>query len=107
MKRKYGALRVIAVILTVLAWISLILGVLGSILAGVLGADALTAVDMPGGTFAAITIIVGIIVSIVYFLILLGAAQLIYLLVDVERNTRETAYRLRTGGRELAEQLED
>ena len=47
MKRKYGALRVIAVILTVLAWISLILGVLGSILAGVLGADALTAVDMP------------------------------------------------------------
>ena len=107
MKRKYGALRVIAVILTVLAWIALILGVLGSILTGVLGADVLTTVDIPGGTFAAITIIVGIIVSIVHFLILLGAAQLIYLLVDVERNTRETAYRLRGGSRVFPEPLEE
>ncbi len=107
MKRKYVALRAIAVILTVLAWIVLILGVLGSILTGVLGADVLTTVDIPGGTFAAITIIVGIIVSVVYFLILLGAAQLIYLLVDVERNTRETAYRLRTSGRVFPEPLEE
>ncbi len=107
MKRKYVALRIIAVILTVLAWIVLILGVIGSILTGVLGADALTTVDLPGGTFAAITIIVGIIVSVVYFLFLLGAAQLIYLVVDVERNTRETAYRIRTGSKVFPEQLED
>jgi uncharacterized BrkB/YihY/UPF0761 family membrane protein len=106
-KRKYGALRVIALVLTILAWIVLILGVLVSILGGVFGADALSALDIPGGTYAAIVIIVGIIISVVYFLILLGAAQLIYLLMDVERNTRETAYRLRTGRREPLEPFEE
>lgn len=107
MKRKYGALRVIAVILTVLAWIVLVVGVLLSILGGVMGWDALTAMDLPGGaTVTAVAIIMGIIFSVIYFLILLGAAQLIYLLMDVERNTRETAYRLRAGTREPLEPME-
>lgn len=105
MKRKYGALRTVALILTVIAWIVLIVGIIGSIVAGAFGADAL---GMGGGgaAYAAAVIIGGIIMSVLYFLVLLAFAQLIYLLVDVERNTRETAFRLR-GGRESSEVSED
>lgn len=101
MKRKYGALRTVALIFTIIAWIVLIVGVIGSIAGGVLGLVG----DM--GMLAAVGVIVGgIILSLVYFLILLAFAQLIYLFVDVERNTRETAYRLR-GGRVPSEMSED
>ncbi|MGB2800504.1 MAG: hypothetical protein WBC55_07690 [Dehalococcoidia bacterium] len=107
MGRKYGGLHLVGTLIIVIAWIELVLGVLGSILAGVLGADALTAVDMPGGTYAAIVIIVGIIVSVVYFLFLFGFGRLIHVVIDVERKTRVISYRLRTGSREPAELLED
>ncbi len=91
MKRKYAALRTVAVIITVIAWIVLIVGVIGSIAGGVM------AIGTTLGSYAILTIIVGIVASILYFLVLLAFAQLIYLFVDVERNTREIAYRLRGG----------
>ena len=105
MKRKYGALRIVAVIITVIAWIVLVVGVIGSIAAGALGADLL-GVGGGGATYAATVIIGGIILSVIYFVFLLAFAQLIYLLIDVERNTREAAYRLRTGTREQIEPME-
>jgi len=95
MKRKYAALRTVAVIITVIAWIVLIVGVIGSIAGGAL------AIGTTSGTYAVVIIIGGIVASILYFLVLLAFAQLIYLFVDVERNTRETAYRLR-GGQETS-----
>jgi len=105
MKRKYGALRTVALIFTIIAWIVLIVGIIGSIVVGAVGADALGIGD-GGAMYAAMVIICGIIMSVVYFLMLLAFAQLIYLLVDVERNTRETAYHLR-GGRQPSELSED
>jgi hypothetical protein len=113
MKRKYGALRTVAVIITIIAWIILIVGVLGSLALGllmILGttyADGLAGDLLAGGVVTAvITIVAGIIVSVLYFVFLLAFAQLIYLLVDVERNTREAAYRLRTGKREEFEPID-
>lgn len=100
MKRKYAALRTVAVIITVIAWIVLIVGVIGSIAGGAL------AIGTTWGTYAVVTIIGGIIASILYFLVLLAFAQLIYLFVDVERNTREIAYRLR-GGQETSGPAEE
>ncbi|MFW6125949.1 MAG: hypothetical protein ACOC58_02470 [Chloroflexota bacterium] len=101
MKRKYGALRTVAIVFTIIAWIVLILGVIGAIAAGVVGIVG----DM--GVLPSVGIIIGgIIMAVVYFLFLLAFAQLIYLLVDVERNTRETAYRLR-GNRVASEVSED
>ena len=96
MKRKYGALRTVAIIITVIAWIVLIIGVIGSIAAGAIGADLL-GLGYGGGTYMAVTIVVGVVWSVLSFLFLLAFAQLIFLLVDVERNTREIAYRLRSG----------
>ena len=114
MKRKYGALRTVAVIITIIAWIILIIGVLGSIamgaliIAGTTYADGWTGDLLAGGVVAAvITFVVGIIVSVLHFVFLLAFAQLIYLLIDVERNTRETAYHLRPGKREEFEPIED
>jgi len=114
MKRKYGALRTVAVIITIIAWIILIIGVLGSIATGALIIAGTTYADgwagdlLTGGVVAAvITFIVGIIVSVIYFVFLLAFAQLIYLLIDVERNTRETAYHFRPAKREEFEPIED
>ena len=100
MKRKYGALRTVALIITIVAWIVLVVGVIGSIVMGIGGATLMGTVGITGAAYVAITIIIGIVGSVLAFLFLLAYAQLIYLLIDVEANTRESAMRVR--GKETA-----
>ena len=78
---KYGALRIIASVFKYLAWIILILGLIQAIFLG----------------GSAPRIIFSIIIAILSFLVLLAAGQLIYLFLDIEQNTRETAERLKQG----------
>jgi len=95
---KYGSLRTIAAMLKILAWLILVLGVIVSILTGAAAADlAEEELRAGGATTAAVYIIGGIISSLLGFLLLLATSYLIYLFIDVEQNTRETAERLKQG----------
>ncbi len=110
MKRKYGTAGTATGILIVLAWIVLILGVIGSILAGLIAAgyvDYQVFLEWPDSAYIAIFTILGMLGSLLYFALLFGFALVIRLLIGVERNTRETAYRLRGGSRVFPEPLEE
>jgi len=97
MDRRFMALRVVATVLKVLAWLVLLLGFLGAI-GALLGAFLLNSqadllgVDM-GGPLAGIALFVTLlIVAILQFLLLYAGGEFIYLLLSVEENTRRTAY---------------
>jgi ABC-type long-subunit fatty acid transport system fused permease/ATPase subunit len=97
MDRKFTALRIIGTIFKVLAWISLILGLLGavgSLIAGftLSSQPALLGLDL-GGPLAGIAIfIVTLLFAIINFLMLYAAGEFIYLFLSVEENTRRMAY---------------
>ena len=106
-KKKYRALRVIAFLFQVLAWVSLILAVLGAagaVLAGLLNmvsipaleglnrGNAMTLAGIVGGV---ITGVVVILVGIINFIFLLAVGEYIYVQLDIEQNTRQTSESLR------------
>lgn len=97
MDKRFTALRVIATVFKILAWISLILGLLGAIGALIAGfslssQQGLLGLDF-GGPLAAIAMfIVTLIIAIVYFMILYAAGESIYLFLSIEENTRRMAY---------------
>ncbi len=109
MERKYRALRIVATIFKVLAWITLVIGVLGAILF-VVGVVWLSISGMGmqgpiapyyyrglGGAPIVVSLIgaLGIALGpILSFLFLYASAEMIYLFLDIEQNTRETAYHL-------------
>lgn len=104
MARKYRALRSVAFLLQVLAWMSLILGVLAAGVAIVAGAfrwvDIGALAGAAGG--AAAGLLIGFAAGAITFLIgalnyvlFLAFSQAIYLQIDVEQNTRMTADLLR------------
>jgi membrane associated rhomboid family serine protease len=70
--------------LRVVGWIVLVIGVIGSIIFGV----------MTGGVVGAFYAIGGAIFSFLTWLFLLATRELFYLLIQVEENTRNTAERL-------------
>jgi hypothetical protein len=99
MEKKFTALRVIGTIFKILAWILLLLGILGAILALVAGftvggRDDLLGLGLGlGGPVAAIAAFIAtLIVSIFYFLSLYSLGEAIYLGLAIEENTRRTAY---------------
>ena len=99
MEKKFTALRVIGTVFKILAWISLLLGILGAILAlvtgfAVGGQDDLLGLGLGlGGPVAAIAMfIAALIVAIFYFLTLYSVGEAIYLALAIEENTRRTAY---------------
>ncbi len=79
--QKYSFLPFAARVLKVVGWIVLVLGVISSIVFGI----------MTGGTVGVFTAIGGIIVSFLAWVFLLAASELFYLFMDVEENTRNTA----------------
>lgn len=81
---RYQFLRTAASIFRVLGWIVLVAGIIGSIV----GAAT------TGGSTGALIAIVGIIYSVVVWVFFLASRELIYLFMDVEENTRNTARRL-------------
>ena len=93
MERKYRFLRRAATIFKVSGWIVLVVGIIGSIAMSVVMGTQLSEF----GGFGAIYAVFGIIYSVIGWVSLLAFAEILYLLMDLEQNTRETAERLRTG----------
>jgi hypothetical protein len=105
MEKKFRVLRIIGTLWKVLAWITLIGGILSSLgilLVGLLGSGgfilSLLGQDtamMPGAVgivSSIVSFVTLLIASVVYFLMLYAVGELIYLLLAIERNTRQTMY---------------
>lgn len=99
-QRRYEALGFATFVLQVLAWVSLILGLLSALGIVLAGAFNLIDLPLPGQTAAspAASLIVGVIAGIAALLVtaiqfvgFLAASQIIHLFIDVEQNTRATA----------------
>jgi uncharacterized membrane protein YhdT len=97
MDRRFLALRVIATILKILAWLALGLGILAAI--GALVASFLVAGDSGvlglgiGDPLAGVAVFVAmLILAILFFLFLYASSEFIYLFLSIEENTRRTAY---------------
>ena len=88
---KYPFLRFAASVLRVVGWILLVGGIIGSI---VLGIGNGAAGGLAGGILGFIIAVAGIILSFLAWVLLLTARELLYLLMDVEENTRNTAERI-------------
>jgi uncharacterized membrane protein len=96
MQKKYSFLTFAAKVLRVVGWIILVAGVIGSIVYGIItgSADNGTVGGVAstlGGIFLAVA---GIIVSFLTWVFLLTSSEILYLLMDVEENTRNTAERI-------------
>ena len=97
MERKYRFLYTAATMFKVIGWIVLVVGVILSIVMGVvMGTEFSKELAMFGG-FGALYAIFGIVYSVVGWVSLLAFAQILYLLIDLEQNTREAAEHLKTG----------
>jgi hypothetical protein len=83
---KYPFLRYATTVLRILGWIVLVVGVIGSIVFGI----------MTGGVIGAFYAIGGVILSFLAWLFLLATRELIYILIHVEENTRNTAESITT-----------
>lgn len=97
MDRRFLALRVIATIVKILAWLALGLGLLLAIL--VLVASFLVAGDSGflglgfGDPLAGVAAFVAILIlAVLFFLLLYASSEFIYLFLSIEENTRRTAY---------------
>jgi len=82
--QKYRFLPFAAKVLRVVGWIVLVIGVIGSILYGI----------MTGGVEGIFMAVMGVFVSFLSWVFLLTARELLYLFMDVEENTRNTAERI-------------
>jgi uncharacterized membrane protein len=94
MQKKYGFLSFAAKVLRVVAWIFLVVGIIVSIYFGILtGGNAANGAvgGLVGGIAGFFMAVVGIIFSFLAWVFLLTARELLYLLMDVEENTRITA----------------
>jgi len=96
MQEKYGFLPFAAKVLRVVAWIFLVIGVIGSIFYGIATGSAANGVagGLAGGIAGFFIAVIGIIFSFLAWVFLLTARELLYLLMDVEENTRNTAERI-------------
>ncbi|HSR31548.1 MAG TPA: hypothetical protein VLY63_13365 [Anaerolineae bacterium] len=97
MDRRFTALRIIGTVFKILAWISLILGLLGAIGMLILG-FTVSSQEGPlglgfGGPLAAIALfVVALILTIVSFLTLYAIGESVYVVLSIEENTRRSAY---------------
>ena len=83
---RYPFLRYATTVLRIMGWIVLVVGVIGSIVFGI----------MTGGVLGAFYAIGGVIFSFLAWLFLLANRELIYILTHVEENTRNTAESITT-----------
>jgi len=88
--QKYPFLRFATVVLRILGWIVLVVGVIGSIVFGITGGGGVAGTELTAAS-GVLVAIVGVIFSFLAWLFLLAAREIIYILVNVEENTRITA----------------
>lgn len=82
--QRYPFLRFATTVLRLVGWIVLVGGVIGSIVFGI----------RTGGVTGAFYAVGGVIFSFLTWLFLLATKELLYLLIQVEENTRNTAERI-------------
>lgn len=82
--QRYPFLRFATSVLRILGWIILVVGVIGSIIFGI----------RTGGVTGVLYSVGGAIFSFLTWLFLLATRELLYLLIQVEENTRNTAERI-------------
>jgi hypothetical protein len=82
--QRYPFLRFATAVLRILGWIILVVGVIGSIVFGI----------MTGGITGVFYAVGGVILSFLTWLFFLATRELLYLLIQVEENTRNTADRI-------------
>jgi hypothetical protein len=80
----YYYIRYTITVLRIIAWIVLVLGLIGSLVWGI----------SLGGIEGGIRIVIGVIASFLAWLLLLAVRELLKLFVDVKENTESTAKRL-------------
>ena len=102
MEKKFRVLRIIGTLWKILAWITLIAGILsavGILLTGILGSGSFLprVFEQQGLTTGVLGIvssvfgfIIMLVAAIINFLLLYAAGELIYLLLAIEENTRQT-----------------
>jgi len=116
MEKRFRSLHVIGTVFKVLAWISLVFGILGGLLmcvasiTGLAGGMEYRGGMMPtipgwgglfGGLLGGFLMVAG---AVLNFLFLYAAGDAIYLALAIEENTREAAYYLK-GGDNLAQRV--
>ena len=96
MQNKYSFLPFAAKVLRVVAWIVLVVGVIASIVYGILTGSAANGGvgGLAGGVVGFFIAVVGVIVSFLAWVFMLTSRELLYLFMDVEENTRNTAERI-------------
>jgi len=94
--QKYSFLPFAAKVLRIVAWIFLVFGVIVSIFYGIATGSATNGAvgGLAGGIAGFFIAVVGIIFSFLAWVFLLTTRELLYLLMDVEENTRITAERI-------------
>ena len=97
MDRRFTALRVIGTVFKILAWISLILGLItavGMLIIGftLTGESGLLGFDLGGSLAGVAMFVVFVIVAVFGFLSLYAIGEAVYLFLAIEENTRRTAF---------------
>lgn len=108
MERKFRALRAVALIYKIMAWIVLVTGGLLAVLAVILGAvqegvgfqspllAGIPGLRQVGGFLPGLVAgLVTLLLAVVQFILIYAVSELVHLLLALERNTRETAFYLR------------
>ena len=106
MEKRYGVLRFIASLWKILAWITLVLGVLGAfgtLLGGIFGGSSAQIweyLGMPAlvsGTVVGIVGFLGVLITtVLQFVAFYAAGEVLSLFIDIEDNTRTVALSLRS-----------
>jgi len=107
-EKRFRALRIVALVYKIVAWIVLVMGGLLAIFAVVLGAvqeragfqspliAGMPVLGQVGGFFPGLVAgLLTMLVSFVQFVVIYAVSDLIHLMLALERNTRETAFYLR------------
>ncbi|MHB9033998.1 MAG: hypothetical protein ACYC6L_13245 [Anaerolineae bacterium] len=104
-EKKFRALRFVSGLFKVLAWINLVLGILGAFVALIAGFGGAFIANNPSirGMMGGLTFGVGqgilgffalLIMSLITFVVLMAISEIYQILVSLEYNTRATAYYL-------------
>jgi hypothetical protein len=102
MEKRFTVLRVMGNIWKIIAWVELVVGVIVSIALLVIGSNiggslarALPTATVPfksyGTTAGVVGFVASLVMTIVYFLLMYGLGEMLYLLIGIEENTRQTA----------------
>ncbi len=91
--RKYGFLRIVAFILKLLAWVALLGGVIGAIVAKTPLSNLLQSLDLSATWLPGAGTVGVLLICVIWFVQLFVFGSVLSLLIDIEENTRALAGR--------------